>query len=192
MSQKEYLKLLKSWIEESQNMIRKNLNIQKQFFNQFGLEPLLDTHAHYEEGIFYIIDPYFIRKFKGFIIEKEGTLTIDEWELLEQTFYQKDDCLDNIIKYIDSHFEENHAYIINECKKGNVQYQQTKNEFGIYGPSLETTHYLKIGRIDKRQEPDSKLEEQFRVTYQMTEFGKSIFSVKSYQTEAKTIVKSYR
>lgn len=188
MLQKDNLKLLKKWIIDNQDMVSKDCNIQKQILNLFGLELIKDNPGHYEEGIFYIIDPYFIRKFRGFITEKGGTVQIDDFELLEQTFYQKKEFFENIVEYIDTHFKEEQSIIINERKKGNVCYYQKKDEFGIYGPSLETTHYLKINRVKKRQENYLKLAPN--ITYQMTEYGEAIISALSEQE--KSIVKIYR
>lgn len=185
MLQKDNLKLLKKWIKSNQDMIFNHPNIQKQIFNQLDLELVIEQSEYYEEGIFYIIDSYFIRKFRGFITEKEGIVQIDDFELLDQTFYQKKEFFENVVEYMATHFKEEQAYIVDDRKKGDVCYYQ-KDEFGIYGPSLETTHYFKMKKVKKSLANCSGL----NITYQVTEYEESIIS--ALPEHEKTVVKVYR
>lgn len=142
MSNIEILKLLKNCILLEGSSFNSFESSNKQLY-PFALELYFETETKYEEGTFYVIDLYFVRKLKGYIQEKEGVLTISEWDLLEQTFYRTDDQKDPM-EIIASSLKEEKAVMIDETKKEYVHYYQEKNGFGIYGQTLETTHYLKI------------------------------------------------
>lgn len=168
-------KLLKNWIElvgsqkeiilweaiDSLNQITQLLQ-EKEFV--FSCEEQRKAGI----GIFYLIEPYMVKKYQGYIVEANENLHVDRWELLEQFFCTsvptipgsgRDEYKANPMEVIAASLSHE-AYIINALSKDYVVYYQEKDENGIYGANLETKHYIKIKSANKKQ---NKVEKVFQL-----------------------------
>ncbi len=123
-----------------------------------SLQLYFDKQERTDYGIFYFIEPYTVKKYKGRMEEKQGQLTLSHWELLEQipchtiepppTIGKQYKFPKNPIEVIEKD-TQTEAYIVDTLESAN--YYQEKDENGFYGTCLETTSYFRIGQKEEQK-----------------------------------------
>ncbi len=121
-----------------------------------SLQLHFDKQETIDYGIFYLIEPYTVKKYKGRIQEKNSTLTLSHWEILEQipchtiepptTIGKQYQFPKDPIEVIEQDANRE-AYIVDALES--VNYYQEKDENGFYGTTLETTNYFRIGQKEQ-------------------------------------------
>lgn len=181
MEEKEIWKLVQNWIAIEKHRQDKSfiehiasLNEQNKRLNSYNLELYYEKEDSRKESVFFIITPYLVRVYRGFVIEVNGNLRIENWEMLNQiscdsikmpeiigrgkVSTEPFDLIAPLVK------EE--AYILDGITGSGLNYYQEKDEDGLYGRILETLQYIKIGPKKSHTKLNGKLERIYASEFQ--------------------------
>lgn len=173
MEEKEIWKLVQNWISIEKHKEDKNflehidsLNYQNERLKPYNLELYYGKRDTRKKSIYFIITPYLIQVYQGTITEVNGRLKIESWEMLEQISCDSIKMPEIIGRGevptepfdLIAPFVKEEAYILNGLSSGSLNYYQEKDENGLYGRTLETEHFIKIGPRKEHNQLDVQIE----------------------------------
>lgn len=173
MQESEIWKLVQNWIaikehQQKQGFLEHigSLNEQNRRLRPYNLELHCEKMNSRKESTYFIITPYLIQVYKGFVTEMNGELKIEDWEMQKQISCDSIKMPDIIgrEKELTESFDliaplvKEESYILDGLTSGSLKYYQEKDEDGLYGRILETSHYIKIGPKKSHAKLNGKIE----------------------------------